>query len=168
MPEKDNGFVEGWALAAGTPDKIHAGLAEWFRHQPSKLCKRVRFSRPAPNLTRPGMTETLDFGHLRSLHHKLDLILSNQEKIMSALDDLNAEESALATSVATIQSTVTATVAAIAALTAAIGSNDDAGVEAAVTNLKSLGTALDSANTALSAALPPPAPAAAPATPPSA
>lgn len=95
------------------------------------------------------------------LHRKLNLILANQEKIMSALDDLNTEESALATSVASIQTTVTATVAAIQALTAAVGNNDDAGVEAAVANLKGLGTALDAANTALSAALPPPAPVAA-------
>lgn len=64
------------------------------------------------------------------IHRKLD-------KIMTALDDLNAAVATLTTSINS----------EIAALTAAQANNDDAGVEAAVANLNALNTQLQNSLT---------------------
>ena len=44
MPAQLNPVI----LTAKISSHQNAGLAEWFRFQPSKLIRRVRFSRPAP------------------------------------------------------------------------------------------------------------------------
>ena len=64
------------------------------------------------------------------IHRKLD-------KIMTALDDLNAAVTSLTASIS----------AEIAALTAAQSTNDDAGVEAAVANLNTLNAQLQASLT---------------------
>jgi hypothetical protein len=64
---------------------------------------------------------------------KLDQILANQEKIMTAVDDLKAAVAQISTDVA----------AEIAALLAAQASGNDAAIEEAVTNLKALSVQLE-------------------------
>jgi hypothetical protein len=69
-----------------------------------------------------------------NINAKLDRVLANQEKIMSALTDLQAAVTQLSTDVA----------AEIAALAAAQANGDDAAVEASVANLKALSAQLQS------------------------
>ena len=68
--------------------------------------------------------------NINEIHRKLD-------KIMTALDDLNAAVATLTTSIS----------AEIAALTAAQAGNDSAAIEAAVANLNALNTQLQNSLT---------------------
>src|ERR1035437_4864919 len=63
---------------------------------------------------------------------KLDQITANQEKMMSALTDLQAAVASLSTAVTTASNAIATEAAAISEANA---NEDDAGVEAAVTNI---------------------------------
>lgn len=81
------------------------------------------------------------------IHCEIRDLKDGNKRIMAAIDDLNAQVSALGTSISA------EIAAATTAITTALQNNDTAGVEAAVANLKGLQTTVE----AFTASLAPPA-----------
>lgn len=95
----------------------------------------------------------------RQFYRKLDAILSQGTKLMSALDDLTAAIGTLTTSV----TAGTAEIKALAdAVVAAHGADNTAALEQAATQIKALAAGIDSAVTAANTATTPPPPPPAP------
>lgn len=73
---------------------------------------------------------------LRSVEHKLDLIIRNQEAIMAAIDNLNADLDAITTALATYVAGVQAAIAA------AQKASPDPAIDAADVKVRALGKTL--------------------------
>jgi hypothetical protein len=93
---------------------------------------------------------------LRHFNSKLDQILINQEKIMSALSDIQAQMAALVASFSAELAAITA--ALTAAQQVPDGTVAGADVEAIVVQMKTLQDAVDKETAALAPATPPAAP----------
>ena len=92
------------------------------------------------------------------LQSTLDQLLTQETKVMAAIDDLNA---AVATLTSNFTNADAAIQAEITALTAALAANNTAAISAAAANISAISSKMATDTAALAASLPPPVPPAA-------
>lgn len=89
--------------------------------------------------------------HFGNLHDKLNRIINTQEKIMAAIDDLQAADAAETAELATVAQALTDEITRVNAALAALPVNNDPAIAAVAADLQTHTTNLQTIATALAA-----------------